>query len=372
MRTRGAVIRQAPGRLEVTDLEVDDPYEDEVQVRLVASGLCHSDDHHVTGDIPVGGYPFALGHEGAGVVTKVRPNSKGIEEGDHVIFSAIPSCGHCRWCATGHASLCDLAAGILAGPRFTDGTYRLHTPDGTPVGQMCGISTFVETTTVSLASVVKIGKDIPLDKACLVGCGVSTGWGSAVHSAQVAPGDTVIVMGIGGIGVSALQGAVHAGASQVIAVDPVPFKREQAAVFGATHAVASIEEATELAKQFTNGQGADATIVTVGVMRPEYLRQALSSVRKAGTVVTTAVGKHEVSEVPLDLFELTLSQKRVQGTCFGATNGNWDVLNLLQLYRDGRLKLDEMITRTYSLEDIAQGYDDLHDGKNIRGIVRFR
>ncbi|GHE93738.1 putative zinc-type alcohol dehydrogenase AdhD [Amycolatopsis deserti] len=371
MYTRGAVIRQAPGELEVVDLELDDPYPDEVQVRLVASGLCHSDDHHATGDIPVGTYPFALGHEGAGVVTKVGPNTKGIEEGDHVIFSAIPSCGHCRWCAAGASNLCDLAAGILAGPRFTDGTYRLHTTDGTPVGQMCGISTFTETTTVSLASVVKIDPDIPLDKACLVGCGVSTGWGSAVNSARVQPGDTVIVMGIGGIGASALQGAVHAGASNVIAVDPVAFKREQAPVFGATHAVESMAEATELAKQFTNGQGADAAVITVGVMRPEYVGQALGAVRKAGIVVTTAVGPHRVSDVPLDLFELTLFQKRLEGTCFGATSGNRDVHRLLRLYQEGTLKLDEMITRTYTLDDIAQGYRDMHEGKNIRGVVLF-
>ncbi len=196
---------------------------------------------------------------GAGIVTKASPNYKGIEVGDHVVFSAIPSCGHCRWCSSNLQSLCNLAAGILAGPRWTDGTFRVHTTDGTPVGQMCGISTFLETTTVSINSVVKIDKDIPLDKACLVGCGVSTGWGSAVNLGNVEPGHTVIVMGIGGLGSAALQGARHAGASHVIAVDPVAFKRDSAKTFGATHAVATIEEAAELAKQSTNGQGADAS-----------------------------------------------------------------------------------------------------------------
>lgn len=185
MQVRGAIIWESPGNLDVVDMELSDPRPDEVQVKMVASGMCHSDDHHVTGDSPLTGCPFALGHEGAGIVTKVGLNSKGIEEGDHVVFSGIPSCGHCRWCATGMSNLCDLAAGILAGPRWTDGTYRLHLPDGRPVGQLCGISTFVDTTTAPLDSVIKVDKDIPLDKACLVGCAVSTGWGAAVNSAAV-------------------------------------------------------------------------------------------------------------------------------------------------------------------------------------------
>ncbi|MCD2197669.1 NDMA-dependent alcohol dehydrogenase [Actinomycetospora endophytica] len=372
MQTRGAVIRKAPGELEVVDLELDETRRDEVQVRMVASGLCHSDDHHVTGDLPVGTYPFALGHEGAGVVTEVFENDKGIREGDHVVFSAIPSCGHCRFCSTGRQNLCDLAKGILAGPRWSDGTYRLRlSEDGSPVGQMCGISTFTATTTVSLASVIKIEEDIPLDKACLIGCAVSTGWGSAVKAAEVQPGDTVIVMGAGGIGVSAIQGAVHGGAGTIIAADPVALKREKAVEFGATHTAGSIEEATELARQMTDGQGADATIVTVGVLRPEHIGQALSSVRRAGTVVVTAVGQHAVSDTPMELFDLTLSQKRLQGALFGSTNGGWDVHRLLNLYRAGKLKLDEMITRTYALDEIAQGYRDLHAGLNVRGVVRY-
>lgn len=370
MRTRGAVIRKAPGELEVVDLELDDPRHDEVQVRMVASGLCHSDDHHVTGDLPVGTYPFALGHEGAGVVEKAFDNHKGIREGDHVVFSAIPSCGHCRFCSTGRQNLCDLAKGILAGPRWTDGSYRMHlADDGSPVGQMCGISTFSAHTTVSLASVIRIDDDVPLDKACLIGCAVSTGWGSAVNSAEVAPGDVVIVMGAGGIGVSAVQGALHAGAATIIAADPVALKREKALEFGATDTAESIEEATAIAKERTNGQGADATIVTVGVLRPEHVGQALASIRRAGTVVVTAVGQHAVGDTRLELFDLTLSQKRLQGAVFGSTNGGWDVHRLLTLYRAGRLKLDEMVTRTYALDDIAQGYRDLHAGRNVRGVV---
>jgi NDMA-dependent alcohol dehydrogenase len=372
MQTRGAVIRQAPGKYEVIDLDVDEPRENEVQVKMVASGMCHSDDHIATGDIQVGTYPMAGGHEGAGIVTKAGSNTKGLKEGDHVVFSFLPSCGHCRWCASGMQNLCDLGAGILAGPRWTDPTsYRLHTSDGVPVGQMCGISTFVETTTVSADSAVKVPDDIPLDKACLVGCGVGTGWGSAVNSAEVRPGHTVIIMGIGGIGINAVQGAAHAGASNVIAVDPVAFKREKAQELGATHAVETMEEATELAKQFTNGQGADSAIVTVGVTKPEHVALAFASIRKAGTTVVTGLGNiHEVG-LPIAISDLTLSQKRLQGALFGASNPNWDILRQLQLYREGVLKLDELVTRTYSLDEVAQGYQDMHDGKNIRGVIVY-
>jgi NDMA-dependent alcohol dehydrogenase len=372
MQTRGAIIRQAPGKYEVVDLDVDDPRPDEIQVKLVASGLCHSDDHIATGDIPVGTYPMAGGHEGAGIVTKAGPNNKGIAEGDHVVFSFLPACGSCRWCASGMQNLCDLGAGILAGPRWTDpDSYRLHLADGTPVGQMCGLSTFVETTTVSLDSAVKIDDDIPLERACLVGCGVGTGWGSAVNSAQVQPGHTVIVMGVGGIGINAVQGAAHAGASNVIAVDPVAFKREKAQELGATHAVATMEEAAELARELTNGQGADSSIVTTGVVKPEHVGQAFSAIRKAGTCVVTALGDITEVGLPIAVSELTLFQKRLQGAMFGASNPNWDIKRQLQLYREGVLKLDELVTKTYSLDEIQQGYQDMHDGKNIRGVILY-
>jgi NDMA-dependent alcohol dehydrogenase len=373
MQTRGAVLRQAPGKYEVVDLEVDDPREEEVQVQLVATGLCHSDDHPATGDMPVGTFPFAGGHEGSGIVTKAAANSKGLKEGDHVVFSFLPACGHCRWCASGMQNLCDLGATLLVGSRWDDPTsFRLKMLDtGEPVGQMCGISTFCATTKVSAASAVKVPDDIPLEVACLVGCGVGTGWGSAVNAAEVQPGDTVIVMGIGGIGINAVQGAKHAGASNVIAVDPVEFKREKAQEFGATHTFSSMEEATELARQFTNGQGADSAIVTVGVTKPEHVAQAFSAIRKAGTCVVTGLGPFSDVGLPIAISELTLFQKRLQGAMFGMSNPNWDILRQLQLYRDGVLKLDELITKTYKLDDIAQGYQDMRDGKNIRGVVRF-
>jgi NDMA-dependent alcohol dehydrogenase len=373
MHTRGAVVRQAPGKYEVVDLEIDDPQDNEIQVKLVASGMCHSDDHIATGDIPVGKYPFAGGHEGAGIVTKAGRNAKGLKEGDHVVFSFLPSCGHCRWCAQGMQNLCDLGAGLLSGSRWADpNDFRVKMADtGEAVGQMCGISTFLQTTTASADSAVKVPDDIPLEVACLVGCGVGTGWGSAVNSAAVQPGHTTIVMGIGGIGINAVQGAAHAGASNIIAVDPIAFKREKAQEFGATHAVESMEEATELAKQFTNGQGADSAIVTVGVIKGEHVGQAMASIRKAGTVVVTGLGDITDVGVPISLADVTLFQKRLQGALFGASNPNWDILRQLQLYREGVLKLDELVTKTYTLDEVAQGYQDMHDGKNIRGVIKY-
>jgi S-(hydroxymethyl)glutathione dehydrogenase/alcohol dehydrogenase len=187
----------------------------------------------------------------------------------------------------------------------------------------------------------------------------------------VGPGDTVIVMGVGGVGINAVQGAAHVQASNVIAVDPVAFKREKAQQLGATHAVESMEEAAELARQFTNGQGADCAIVTVGVTRPEHVAQAFAAIRKAGTCVVTGLGRIGEVGLPIAISELTLFQKRLQGSVFGACNPNWDILRQLQLYRDGVLKLDELITKTYSLDEVAQGYQDMRDGKNIRGVIVY-
>ncbi len=372
MRTRGAVVTEAPGRYEVIDLELDEPRQEELLVTMVASGLCHSDDHIATGDIPVATYPFCGGHEGAGVVAAVGPHTRGWEVGDHVVFSFLPGCGRCRWCAAGMQNLCDLGAGLLTGARFDDpSSFRMHTLDGANVGQMCGISTFAEHTTVTVDSAVKVDKDLPLDRVCLLGCGVGTGWGSAVNSAQVRPGDTVIVMGIGGIGINAVQGAAHAGASNVIAVDPVAFKREKALELGATHSFETIAEADELAKSLTNGQGADAVIVTIGVVKGEHVGQAFAATRKAGTVVVTGLGDITEVGIPVSLGELTLFQKRIQGSLFGASSPSSDILRQVQMYRDGKLKLDELITAEYSLDEVAKGYEDMHAGKNIRGIIRF-
>ncbi|MTD55465.1 NDMA-dependent alcohol dehydrogenase [Amycolatopsis pithecellobii] len=371
MLTRGAVLREVPGRFEVVELEVDDPRPGELRVRMVASGLCHSDDHHAKGDQKVAILPFAGGHEGAGVVDAVGPGTAGFAEGDHVVFSFLPVCGRCQWCARGMQNLCELGAALGTNARWDDpSSFRLSL-DGQPVGQMCGLSTFCEYTTVSTASAVKIDPAIPLDIACLTGCGVGTGWGAAVNSAQVRPGQVVIVMGVGGIGINAVQGAAQAGAAVVIAVDPVGFKRQAALEFGATHAVADIAEATELARSFTGGQGADSAIVAVGVTLGSHVGQAVRAIRKGGTCVVVGLGDVRSREDDIPLMELVLYQKRLQGSLFGASAPTADIPAQLELWRQGRLKLEELVTTRYSLDQVAEGFDDLHAGRNLRGLIVY-
>jgi S-(hydroxymethyl)glutathione dehydrogenase/alcohol dehydrogenase len=371
MKTRASVLLSAPGKYETVELDLQEPRHGEVLVKLAASGMCHSDDHVATGHMPLPVYPICGGHEGSGVVEGMGPGVSGLKAGDHVVFSFIPSCGRCRWCARGMQNLCDLGATLLVGSRFDDPTSFRMSLDGAPVSQMVGISTFSEYTTVDQNSCVKIAEDIPLDKACLLGCGVGTGWGAAVNSADVQIGDTVIVMGIDGIGINAVQGASHAGAQTIIAVDPVPFKREKAQELGATHSCETMEEATELPKSFTNGQGADSSIVTVGVATGAHVGQAFAAIRKGGTCVVTGVGDLTEVGIPVPLAELTLYQKRIQGSLFGGCSPTVDIPLQLELYRTGTLKLDELITATYTLDEVAQGYEDMHAGRNIRGVIIF-
>lgn len=372
MRVRGAVIFSQPGEYQVVDLELEDPEQGELQVKMVAAGLCHSDDHIATGDVQSRVLPICVGHEGAGVVVKVGPHTPGFEVGDPVVFSFLPSCGRCRFCATGRQNLCDNGADILSGTRpGRPGSYRMHLLDGTPVGQSSGISTFAEYTTVSTMSAIKVDRDLPLDRLCLLGCGVGTGLGSAMNSAEVRPGHTVIVMGVGGVGINVVQGAAIAGASHVIAVDPVAMKRDAALKLGGTHAYSTIEEAADFARSVTNGQGADSAIVTIGVTRGVHVRQAFDAIRKAGTVVITGVGPEEESGIPIPLAMLVSFQKRLQGSLFGQCNPNADILTQCQMYRDGTLNLDDLVTTTYSLDEVAKGFSDMKAGRNLRGVISF-
>jgi NDMA-dependent alcohol dehydrogenase len=371
MKTRASILRAPHSKFESVELDVDDPQPTEVLVKMVASGLCHSDDHIATGDLPVPVFPFCGGHEGAGVVVEVGSAVRGLSPGDHVVFAFLPFCGHCRFCARGHQNLCDDGANLLVGSRLDDPTsFRMHL-DGVPVAQMAALGTFSEYTVVDMRSCVKIDADLPLDKVCLAGCCVGTGWGSAVHLADLRPGDTAIVMGIGGVGINAVQGAAHVGAQNVIAVDPVEFKRETALKLGATHAFATMDEAAEAARGFTNGQGADAALVTVGVTSGQHIAEAFAAIRKGGTVVVTGLVPMSEVGIPISAMELTLYQKRLQGSLFGGCSPSVDVPRQLEMYRAGILKLDELVTRTYTLDEVAQGFSDLHAGLNIRGVVLF-
>lgn len=369
-RTRAALIREQPGPFEVTDVVLDDPRQGEILVKMVVSGLCHSDYHLVTGDSVAGRLPFVGGHEGTGIVEAVGPNTPDWEVGDKVVFSFIASCGKCRWCNEGMTNLCNLGAFLMKGSRFTDpDSFRVSLPDGTPVGQMCGLGTFAGHTVVDVNSAIKLPADADLEKLWLLGCGVGTGWGSAVYAAETRPGDTIIVIGVGGVGIHAVQGASHAGATHVIAVDPVELKRETALKVGATHAFATIEEATEFAKSVTDWQGADKAILTVGTLTGKDVADAFYAIRKAGTVVVTAIAPSSEESIPIPPLDITRYQKRIQGAIYGASNPRADIPRQYAMYRTGQLKLDELISGLYALDDIEQGYVDLLEGRNIRGGI---
>jgi NDMA-dependent alcohol dehydrogenase len=367
MRARAALLRAIPGQYEISDVELDDPKEHEVLVRYVASGICHSDVHFLTGE-HLGIVPMCGGHEGAGVIEGVGPGVTGLQVGDHVVASFIPSCGRCRYCAAGRSNLCDLGAKLQLGPQL-DGTYRMH-HDGHPISQFLLISTFSPWSVVPEQSLVKVPKDVPLEMVCLLGCGVGTGLGSALNAAGVRAGHNVIVMGVGGVGINAVQGAAIAGAATVVAVDPVEFKREMAERLGATHTFAGIAEATEFVRSITNGQGADSAILTMDGPTGDDVAAAFDTISKGGTVVVTGMASHHTPPgIPISLLMLAGMEKRIQGCLFGMCSPAVDILRQIDLYRSGRLKLDELVTRRYVLDEINDAVTDLLEGRNIRGVI---
>lgn len=370
MKTQAAVLRDYGEDWRCEELELDDPREDEVMVRLTASGLCHSDEHVRLGDLPMEALPTIGGHEGAGIVEKVGPNVRSVAEGDHVVLSFIPACGRCPSCASGHQNLCDEGADLTVGLQ-KDGTSRHHVRGGGDARLMCLLGTFSPYTVTRESSVIKIDDDLPLDKAALVGCGVTTGWGTAVYGAGVQPGDTVVILGVGGVGANAVQGGRMAGAATIVAVDPSEFNREQAKRFGATHTFADVAEAQAALVDLTRGQLAESAIITVGLATGELIGEALSLVGKRGTVAVTSLSNVNANQATLPLFELVAYQKRVVGCLFGNANPRYDIPRLLRLYQQGELLLDELVTRTYTLEQINDGYEDMRQHRNVRGLLRF-
>lgn len=368
MRTRAAIIREPGKPWELTDLELDEPHAGEVRIKLAASGLCHSDEHLRTGDSRCR-LPIVGGHEGAGVVEAVGSGVTRVAPGDRVVCSFIPVCGTCRYCSTGRQNLCDQGAEMLTG-LLPDGTFRFHDDAGEDLGGFCALGTFAERMVVSQASCVRIDDDIPFEVAALTGCGVPTGWGSSVYAAGVRAGDTVVIFGAGGVGSNAVQGARYAGARHVVVVDPVAFKREKAVEFGATHVFADPDTAHEAIVSLTRGQFADHAICTVGVLTADVVSRATEIVGKDGQVTLTSVGRTGEDHVRLAANGLLVGyQRRIQGHVFGMCNPLYDIPRLLDLYRDGRLKLDELVTRRYRLDEINEGYEDLDAGKIIRGVV---
>ena len=373
MRTRAAVLHERNTPWNVEEIELDSPRAGEVLVKLAASGMCHSDEHVVTGDLAgaTPEPPMVGGHEGAGVVIEVGDGVSGLAPGDHVVFGFVPACGRCEWCAQGRSNLCNNGAAFPTGRQISDGTARHHTLDGHDLGLMCLLGTFAEHTVVNESSCVKIESAWPLDRACLLGCGVVTGWGSAVYAAEVKPGDYVAVVGAGGIGVNAIQGARHAGARAIAAIDPIEFKRDKAKIFGATHTYASVAEALEGVGDATWGRGYDKVIMTMGVGDGEVLGQAFWLGGKRAKIVVTNIHPTAEQSIQVPGAMLTLFEKSLVGSLFGSGNIRRDIPRLMELYTQGQLNLDDLITKTYTLDQINEGYEAMRRGENIRGVIVF-
>jgi NDMA-dependent alcohol dehydrogenase len=383
---QGAVLRGIGEDWQIEQITLDAPHQGEVLVKMAVAGICHSDDHYSTGDGVASGqlaaiieatggsvpefFPMLGGHEGAGVVEEVGPGVRSVQPGDRVAFSFIPACGTCRWCVSGMTYLCDNGAMMFAKEMITDGTARRHVGDEDLIA-MTQLGTFAEYAVLAEESVIKIDDSIPFDAAALVSCGVTTGWGSATVGVGTQPGDTVVIIGTGGVGINAVQGARAAGARAVIAVDPVEFKRDSAKFFGATETVASAEEAIPMVKELTAGVMADRVVLTPSVLPAELLAPAMMLTRKGGTCLMTAIPKVDINIVPLLLIDFIQSCKTLKGLLYGGMNPRASMPMLLSLYRNGTLKLDELVTKRYRLDQINEAITDMREGRNIRGIIEF-
>jgi len=364
MKTHGAVLR-GPGDWEVVELDVLDPGPGQVLVEMAYAGLCHSDEHL---RFESQRYPIVGGHEGAGTVLAVGDGVLGVAPGDHVVTSFLPACGHCRWCASGRSNLCDLGATIGTG-QLPDGSWPFRL-DGAELGGFCMVGAFARHTLLSEHSCVKIEPHLPLDVAALMACSVPTGWGSAVNAGPVRPGDVVVVVGTGGVGCNAVQGAAMAGAGHVVAVDPVEFRREFARTLGATHAVAGTAEAAGLARELSRGTGADVVILATGTTSQEITSGAYRCLGKGGTLVLTGLADHTMdTTVSLPGNITTVYEQRVQGALYGMCNAYRDIPRLLRLYEEGTLEVEGLITKRYALDEVNQGYADQREGTIIRGVL---
>jgi NDMA-dependent alcohol dehydrogenase len=367
MLTQAAVFREVGAPLSIERIELDPPRPTEVQVKVAAVGLCRTDLHVMRGERRVAMTPMVLGHEVAGLVEAVGGDVHGITAGDHVVLTFIPGCGRCRWCEKGLHHLCAEGPRITQGPQL-DRTYRRRDAQGCEVGAFCMIGGFAERTVVDQASVVVIDKEVPLGLAALVACGVPAGVGAARNRAKVKAGDSVLVVGCGGDGVNVVQGARLCGAGVIIAADIVPAKLDWARQFGATHGVNAQGEAlTRAVLELTEGIGVDHAFVCIDP--PATLLAAFRATAKAGNVVITAITPDTVKEIAIPPLELFVTQKAIMGAVYGFISPRLQIPELLRLYRTGELKLAELITRTYALDEINRGYEDLQAGKNLRGVV---
>lgn len=364
---KAAVLYAAGQRLQIEDLTIQDPLNGEVMVRVAAGGVCHSDLHVIHGDLPAP-LSVVLGHEGAGVVEKVGPGVDGFKVGDHVLLLWRASCGECLHCLGGRPALCELGAGIRWSGHLVDGTSRFRRGDQ-EIRHFAGVSSFSELTVLPQEGLVKIDPTIPLDKAAIVGCAVMTGVGAVINTAKVEPGASVVVVGCGGVGLNVIQGAALAGAEKIIAVDVLENKLDYARQFGATHSInASQVDALEAVKEATNGRGADYAFEVIG--NPRTMAQAYAMIRRGGTLVIVGVARAG-AEVSFPASSIMLDEKTIKGSLYGSCRPKLDAPRMLSLYRAGRLRLDELISREYPLERINDAFDALENGEVARSIVRF-
>ena len=358
-----ALVCTELNKISVEDVTLDSPKAGELKVKLGATGVCHSDLSVVNGTIPMG-LPMVLGHEGAGIVQEVGAGVSNVAVGDHVVMSFVPSCGECWFCRRGEHHFCSI--GDQSG-RLLDGTARVHL-DGNDLGVMQFLGCMAEEAVVPAISVVGIDKNIPFDKAALVGCGVMTGVGAAIKTARIQPGSTVAVFGCGGVGLSVIQGARLSGAGRIIAVDLNENKLALAKEFGATDTVNANEDPVGPIREITGGIGADYTFEVIG--NPNVMLQAYGAARRGGTVCIVGLGR-VTEQVPLNALLLSVEGKKTIGSFYGDTNFHIDMPMLLDLYQSGKLDLDRMVTKTYSIDEAPQAFEDLEKGVNARGVIVY-
>jgi S-(hydroxymethyl)glutathione dehydrogenase/alcohol dehydrogenase len=359
---KAAVLNQMPGDLEIEDIAIDTPGPDEVLIRTAYAGLCHSDLHFMDGAwrMPP---PAIMGHEAAGVVEQVGDAVRYVQPGDHVITCLSIFCGRCRQCLSGHMSRCTGVAELTTRPRPS------HTKaDGTPCSPFARLGAFAEQMLVHQNAVVRITKDLPLDRASLIGCGVTTGLGAVVRTARVEPGSTVAVIGAGGIGLSAIQGARIAGASRIIAVDLVDTKLDLARRLGATHVVnGSATDPVAAVKDLSDG-GVDYSFEAIGLKRTTEQAWAMLGIGGTATIIgMLPLG----SVIELPGHEIFMSEKRIQGCMMGSNQFRTDMPRFIELYLDGRLQLDEMVSAHIPLHAVNEGYAAMRRGEVARTVIDF-